>query len=148
MGNIGIAHHPPKHKVVAGRGRCLVCISLGQDMRKEMNHAEEEFIQMVQDDYSGHVKVEILFDLRNEKRLGFLEGLCAMSIKLLLGKPEIIGSSLEYPVESPAFGIYDPDSDGEMSKDAATGLMVRRALKRTYPGATALLGFGRVRPGV
>jgi hypothetical protein len=39
----------------------------------------------VEDDYSGHVKVEILFDQRNEKRLGFLEGRCAMSIKLLLG---------------------------------------------------------------
>jgi hypothetical protein len=116
--------------------------------RREMNHAEEEFIQMVQDDYSGHVKVEILFDVRNEKRLGFLEGLCAMSIKLLLGKPEIIGPSLEYPVELPAFGIYDPDSDGKMSEDAVTGFMLRRALERTYPGATALLGFERVRPGV
>jgi hypothetical protein len=38
--------------------------------RREMNHSEEEFIQMVQNDYSGHVKVEILFDVRNEKRLG------------------------------------------------------------------------------
>ena len=113
-----------------------------------MNHPEEEFIQMVQEDYSGYVKVEILFDVRNEKRLGFLEGCFAMSIKLLLGKPEIIGPSLEYPVELPAFGIYDPSSDGKMSEDAATGLMLRRALERTYPGATALLGFGRVRPGV
>ena len=113
-----------------------------------MNHSEEEFIQMVQDDYSGQVKVEILFDMRNEKRLGFLEGLCAMSIKLLLGKPEIIGPSLEYPVELPAFGIYDPNHDGKMSEDAATGFMLRRALERTYPGATALLGFERVRPGV
>jgi hypothetical protein len=116
--------------------------------RREMDHSEEEFIQMVQDDYSGHVKVEILFDLRNEKRLGFLEGRCAMSIKLLLGKPEIIGPSLEYPVELPAFGFYDPNFDGKMSEDAATGLMLRRALERTYPGATALLGFGKVRPGV
>jgi hypothetical protein len=116
--------------------------------RREMNHAEEEFIQMVQDDYSGHVKVEVLFDLRNEKRLGFLEGHCAMSIKLLLGKPKMIGSGLEYPVELPAFGIYDPDRDGKMSEDAVTGFMLRRALGRTYPGATALLGFGRVRPGV
>jgi len=116
--------------------------------RRERNHSEEEFIHMVQDDYSGHVKVEILFDVRNGKWLGFLEGCCAMSIKLLLGKPEIIGSRLEYPVEMPAFGIYDPDRDGKMSEDAATGLMLRRALERTYPGATALLGFGRVRPGV
>jgi hypothetical protein len=114
-----------------------------------MNHSEEEeFIQMVRDDYSGHVKVEILFDVRNEKRLGFLEGRWAISIKLLLGKPEIIGSSLEYPVELPAFGIYDPNHDGKMSEDAATGFILRRALERTYPGATALLGFGRVRPGV
>jgi len=113
-----------------------------------MYHSEEEFIQMVQDDYSGLVKVEILFDLRNDKRLGFLEGFCAMSIRLLLGKPEIIGPSLEYPVELPAFGIYDPDGDGMMSEDAVTGLMLRRALERTYPGATALLGFERVRPGV
>jgi hypothetical protein len=117
--------------------------------RREMSHSEEEeFIQMVRDDYSGHVKVEILFDVRKEKRLAFLEGRCAMSVKLLLGKPEIIGPSLEYPVELPAFGIYDPDSDGKMSEDAATGFMLRRALERTYPGATALLGFGRVRPGV
>jgi hypothetical protein len=113
-----------------------------------MNNLEEEFIHMVQDDYSGQVKVEILFDMRNERRLGFLEGRCVMSIKLLLGKPEIIGSSLEYPVEMPAFGIYDPDREGKMSEDAVTGLMLRRALERTYPGATALLGFGRVRPGV
>ena len=113
-----------------------------------MNRSEEEFIQMVQDDYSGYVKVEILFDLRNENRLRFLEGLCAMSIKLLLGKPEIIGPSLEYPVELPAFGIYDPNYDGKMSEDAVRGLMLRRALERTYPGATALLGFERVRPGV
>jgi hypothetical protein len=83
--------------------------------RREMNHSEEgEFIQMVRDDYSGHVKVEILFDLRSEKRLGFLEGRCAVSIKLLLGKPKIIGWSLEYPVELPAFGIYDPNHDGKM----------------------------------
>ena len=113
-----------------------------------MNHSEEEFIQMVQDDYSGHVKVEILFDVRNEKRLGFLEGRCAMSIKLLLGKPEIIGQRLEYPVELPSFWIYDAERDGEMSQDAAIGFLLRRALERTYPGATALLGFGRVRPGV
>ena len=113
-----------------------------------MNDSEDEFIQMVQDDYSGHVKVEILFDLRNEKRLGFLEGRCAMSIKLLLGKPKIIGPSLEFPVELPAFGIYDPDHDGKMSEDTATGFMLRRALERTYPGATVLLGFGGVRPGV
>lgn len=113
-----------------------------------MNRSEEEFIQMVQEDYSGHVKVEILFDLRNEKRLRFLEGRCAMSIKLLLGIPEVIGSRQEYPVELPAFGIYDPDHDRKMSEDAVIGFMVRRAMERTYPGATALLEFGRVRPGV
>ncbi|MGA3327168.1 MAG: hypothetical protein ABSF45_22110 [Terriglobia bacterium] len=113
-----------------------------------MNQAEEEFIQMVQNDYSGHVKIEVLFDVRNEKRLVFLEGRCAMSIKLLLGKPKIIGPSLIYPVELPAFWIYDADHDGKMSEDAATGFMLRRALERTYPGATALLGFERVRPGV
>jgi hypothetical protein len=96
-----------------------------------MNHSEEEFIQMVQDDYSGHVKVEVLFDVRNEKRLGFLEGRFAMSIKLFLGKPEILGPRLEYPVELPAFGIYDRISDGKMSEDAATGFMLRRALERT-----------------
>ena len=92
-----------------------------------MNHSEEEFIHMVQGDYSGHVKVKILFDVRNEKRLGFLEGRCAMSIKLLLGKPQIIGSRLEYPVELPAFGIYDPNRDGKMSEDAAIGFMLRSA---------------------
>lgn len=113
-----------------------------------MNHAEEEFVQMVQDDYSGLVKVEILFEMRNEKRLAFLEGRCALSIKLLLGKPEIIGPSLVYPVEWPAFGFYDPHHDGKMSEDAVTGFMLRRALERTYPGATALIGFGAVRPGV
>jgi len=113
-----------------------------------MNHSQEEFIHMVQDDYSGYVKVEILFDVRNEKRLRFLEGRCAMSIKLLLGKPEIIGWSLEYPVELPAFGVYDPDRDGEMSEDAVTGFVLRRGLEQTYPGATALLGFGEVPPGV
>ena len=81
-----------------------------------MNHAEEEFIQMVQNDYSGNVKIEVLFDVRNEKRLRFLEGRWAMSIKLLLGKPEIIGPSLEYPVELPAFGFYDPNFDGKMAE--------------------------------
>jgi hypothetical protein len=42
--------------------------------RRKMNHAEEEFIQMVQNDYGGLVKIAVLFDVRNEKRLGFLEG--------------------------------------------------------------------------
>ena len=104
-----------------------------------MNDSEEEFIQMVRDDYSGHVKVAVLFDLRNDKRQEFLGGRWVVSIKLLLGKPEVIGPRLEYPVELPAFGIYDPSRDGKMSEDAATGFMLRRALERTYPGATALL---------
>ena len=92
--------------------------------------------------------MEILFDVRKEKRLGFLESRCAMSIKLLPGKPQIVGSRLEYPVELSTLGIYDPNRDGKMPEDAATGFSVRRALERTYPCATALLGFGRVRPGV
>ena len=82
----------------------------------------------MEDDYSGHVKVEVLFEVRKGKRMGFLEGRSGLSIKLLLGKPQIVGCQTKYPVELPASGIYDPNRDGKMSEDAATGFMVRRAL--------------------
>ena len=104
-----------------------------------MNQSEEEFIHIVQDDYSGHVKVEMLFDISEGKGGQSSEGHRAMSIRLLLGKSEIIGSKPEYPVELPAFGIYNPERDGTMSEDAAIGFMLRSALGRVYPGASVLL---------
>jgi hypothetical protein len=43
-----------------------------------MNDSEEEFIHMVQDDYSGHVKVEMLFDISEGKGAESSEGHRAM----------------------------------------------------------------------
>lgn len=100
---------------------------------------EAQFIEVVRENYGGHAKVEILVNISKETFLQFPEGHRVMSIRLLLGKPEVVGAGFEYPVELPAFGIYNPNRDGEMSEDAATGFMLRTALDRTYPGAPVLL---------
>jgi hypothetical protein len=101
---------------------------------------EAQFIEMIRERYDGHAKVEIPVILSNDKTsLVLPEGARTMSVRLLLGMPEIIGAEMEYPVELPAFGTYNPERDGEMSEDAATGFMLRSALWRTYPGAPVLL---------
>ena len=101
---------------------------------------EAQFIEMVRERYHGHAKVEIIVNLSKEKTtLPVSEGARDMAIRLLLGEPKVIGDELLYPVELPMFGTYHAVSDGEMSEDAATGLMLRRALGRIFPGAAVLL---------
>lgn len=101
----------------------------------DIRQQEAPFLSMVRDQYGGQAKVDIIFDASNEKVRRLPEGHRATSIRLLLGKPEVIGAERVYPVELPAFGIYNPDRDGNLSEDAATGFMLRSALNRTYPGA-------------
>ena len=100
---------------------------------------EAQFIEMVRESYNGQAKVEIDINLSEERLFDFPEGHRALSLRLLLGNPKIIGAELIHPVELPAFGIYNPDRDGDMSEDAATGFMLRSALWRTNPGAPVLL---------
>jgi hypothetical protein len=99
-----------------------------------------DFMKMVRDDYDGQVKVEITFDaFKHTLEKNLSSNSRVMTIRFLMGEPKIIGRKLMYPVEMPGFAIYNPDRDGAMSDDEATGFLLRNALDRAHPGASALL---------
>jgi hypothetical protein len=60
-------------------------------------------------------------------------------MRSLFGKPEVIGKETMHPLEMLAFGVYNPDRDGNMSEKVATGSMLRSALNHMCPGAPMLL---------